>query len=61
MSSEQLSGKRHNIELEKCEDNVICIDYRMAGAGSNSCGSELNEKHRVQIPKLSAEFEIILQ
>lgn len=60
-TEEELAGKRHNFELEKCEDNVICIDYRMAGVGSNSCGPELNEKYRVPIPKLSAQFKIVLQ
>ncbi len=59
-TEEELAGKRHNFELEKCEDNVICIDYRMAGVGSNSCGPELNEKYRVPIPKLEAEFKISL-
>ena len=57
-TQEELAGKRHNFELEKCEDNVICIDYRMAGVGSNSCGPELAEKYRVPIPKLDAEFKI---
>ena len=59
-TEEELAGKRHNFELEKCEDNVICIDYRMAGVGSNSCGPELAEKYRVPIPKLSAQFKISL-
>lgn len=59
-TEEELAAKRHNFELEKCADNVICIDYRMAGVGSNSCGPELNEKYRVPIPKLEADFKISL-
>ena len=59
-TEEELAAKRHNFELEKCKDNIICIDYRMAGVGSNSCGPELNEKYRVPIPKLEAEFKINL-
>jgi len=59
-TEEELAAKRHNFELEKCTDNVICIDCRMAGVGSNSCGPELNEKYRVTIPKLEAEFKISL-
>jgi len=59
-TEEELAGKRHNFELEKCGDNVICIDYRMAGVGSNSCGPELSERYRVPVPKLEAEFKIIL-
>ena len=59
-TEEELAGKRHNFELEKCPDNVICIDYRMAGVGSNSCGPELAEKYRVSLPKLTAQFRISL-
>ena len=59
-TEEELASKRHNYELEKCEDNVICIDYKMAGVGSNSCGPELSEKYRIPIPKFSAEFKISL-
>ncbi len=59
-TEEELAGKRHNFELEKCEDNVICIDYRMAGVGSNSCGPELAEKYRVPLSELSTEFRISL-
>ena len=59
-TEEELAGKRHNFELEKCQDNVICIDYRMSGVGSNSCSPELNEKYRVPISKLEAAFRISL-
>ena len=59
-TEEELASKRHNFELEKCTDNVICIDYKMAGVGSNSCGPELNEKYRVPIPKFEATFKISL-
>lgn len=59
-TQEELSTKRHNYELEKCEDNVICIDYKMAGVGSNSCGPMLAEKYRIELPELDAEFKMIL-
>ena len=59
-TQEELSTKRHNYELAKCEDNVICIDYKMAGVGSNSCGPMLAEKYRIELPELDAEFKIIL-
>ena len=60
-TQEELSSKRHNFELEKCEDNVICIDYKMAGVGSNSCGPMLAEKYRIELPKLHAEFKMVIQ
>ena len=58
---EELAQKRHNYELEKSGSSVICIDSRMAGVGSNSCGPALADKYRV-LPekenKLSAHFGI---
>ena len=30
-SQEELAAKAHNYELERCESNVICVDYAMAG------------------------------
>ena len=60
-TQEELAQKRHNYELEKCGSSVICIDSRMAGVGSNSCGPALADKYRV-LPekenKLSAHFGI---
>lgn len=52
-TQEELSSKRHNFELEKCESNVICVDYKMAGVGSNSCGPALAEKYRLELPEIS--------
>ena len=60
-TQEELSTKRHNYELEKCENNVICIDYKMAGVGSNSCGPMLAEKYRIELPELDAEFKMIFE
>ena len=39
--------KRHNYELEPCGDTVLCIDHRMAGIGSRSCGPDLSPEYRV--------------
>ena len=60
-TQEELAGKRHNFELEKCTDNVICIDHRMAGVGSNSCGPAIAEKYRIALPSIRADFRITLQ
>lgn len=59
-TEEELASKRHNYELEKCSDNVICIDHKMAGTGSNSCGPALAEKYRIGLPEIKAEFVISL-
>lgn len=60
-TEEELAGKKHNFELEKCESNVICVDSKMAGVGSNSCGPELLEKYRVPLPKLSADITMKIE
>lgn len=57
-TQEELAFKRHNFELEKCDSNVICIDYRMAGVGSNSCGPMLSEKYRLPLPHIEADFTL---
>lgn len=37
-----LSTKRHDFELEKCGNTVLCVDHAQSGIGSNSCGPELS-------------------
>ena len=58
-TQEELASKKHNFELEKCEFNVICADFAMAGVGSNSCGPALAEKYRIPLPHFegSMRFE----
>ena len=51
-TQEELFTKRHNWELQKCSSNVICIDWKMAGVGSNSCGPALAQKYRLSLPDL---------
>lgn len=57
-TQEELASKRHNFDLEKCGSTVLCIDYMMAGVGSNACGPALDEKYRLPLPKLSADFHM---
>ncbi|MBE6902379.1 MAG: glycoside hydrolase family 2, partial [Ruminococcaceae bacterium] len=57
-TQEELSSKRHNYELQKCEYNVICIDSGMAGVGSASCGPALDEKYRIALPDVHFEITI---
>ena len=59
-TQEELAAKRHNFELEKCCDNVICVDFAMAGVGSNSCGPQLMEKYRIALPEISGEITLKL-
>ena len=55
-TEEKLSEARHNYELEKCESNVICVDWKMAGVGSNACGPALAEKYRIPLPEFTANL-----
>lgn len=57
-TQEELAKKRHSWELEKCGETVLCVDSKMAGVGSNSCGPELLEKYRLPLPK--CELDIVI-
>ena len=46
-TQEELTNKKHNYELIPCDSNVICIDFKQSGVGSNSCGPYLNEKYQL--------------
>ncbi|WP_051589035.1 glycoside hydrolase family 2 [Ruminococcus sp. NK3A76] len=57
-TQEELAAKRHNFELKKCEHNVICADFKMAGVGSAACGPQLADKYRIPLPKVSGSIRI---
>jgi beta-galactosidase len=44
-TQEELTKKAHNFELEKAPGPVLCVDYRLNGIGSNSCGPRLLTKY----------------
>ena len=37
-TQEELTEKKHNFELQKSDDTILCIDYKQNGIGQNSCG-----------------------
>ena len=55
-TQEELTAKAHNYELEPSGMSVVCIDYRQAGIGSNSCGPELSEKYWLAEERFNFEF-----
>ena len=57
-TQEELASKRHSFELERDENNVICIDFAHAGVGTHSCGPELKEKYRVPLPEVKGKISI---
>ncbi len=44
-TQEELTQKAHNFELQKAPGPVLCVDYKLNGIGSNSCGPKLLEKY----------------
>lgn len=59
-TQEELAYKRHNFELTKCENNVICVDGEMAGVGSASCGPALRDKYRIKLPEVSLKIKMFI-
>lgn len=55
-TQEELTAKRHDFELERAESTVLCVDYRQAGIGSNSCGPELLPQYRFDSNDFSFRF-----
>ena len=58
-SQEQLDRARHNYELVPEAHTVLCLDARMSGLGSGSCGPQLAEQYQVNEETFS--FDWLLQ
>lgn len=56
---EELEAKAHNYELIKSGDHILCIDYKMSGCGSNSCGPALADE--LQCNEEHMEFQFTLR
>ena len=57
-TQEELAGKKHDYELEESGGTVFCVDYKMSGVGSNSCGPSLLEEYRLEEEKFSFRFQL---
>lgn len=55
-TQEELENKKHNFELEKSGSTVLCVDYKMNGIGSNSCGPELLNKYAFDETEFTFEY-----
>ena len=55
-TQEELTEKAHNYELVKAGCAVVCIDYKMSGVGSNSCGPELLKQYRLDEEEFTWEM-----
>ena len=58
-TQEELTGKNHNYELESCGHTVLCLDYRLNGIGSNSCGPALLPKYRLDEQEFTFKVSLI--
>lgn len=52
-TQEELTLKKHHYELEKSPYHILCVDYKMSGIGSNSCGPNLKEGYRINDKEIS--------
>lgn len=57
-TQEELAEKRHNFELCPANETILCIDYKMSGIGSNSCGPRILAPY--VIGESSIDFQIKL-
>lgn len=55
-TQEELAEKKHDYELVPCGETVFCVDYKMSGLGSNSCGPALLPKYRLEEEEFSFKF-----
>lgn len=46
-TQEELAEKKHDWELMRYPANVLCVDYKMTGVGSRSCGPEILEEYKL--------------
>ena len=60
-TQEELAEKKHNYELTKCGQTVLCLDYKMSGVGSNSCGPELLPQYRLEEEEFAFRFTLMPQ
>lgn len=60
-TQEELAEKKHNYELVESDSTVLCVDYKMSGVGSNSCGPELLEQYRLDENEFDFCFSISLK
>lgn len=57
-TQEELTKKAHNFELEESPYTVLCVDYKVSGIGSNSCGPELLPQYRLDEEEFTWNFTI---
>lgn len=59
-TQEELTAKTHSYDLVESDSTVLCVDYKMSGIGSNSCGPNLKEQYRLNEEHFDWKVKIIL-
>ncbi len=57
-TQEELAKKKHDYELEESGETVFCVDYKMSGVGSGSCGPQLLEKFQLNETEFTFDFAL---
>jgi len=57
-TQEELALKKHNVELEPSGHTVLCLDYKQAGIGSNSCGPVLDKQYQLSEKQWDCSFTL---
>lgn len=60
-TQEELTAKGHDYELSPCGETILCIDYKMSGVGSNSCGPELLPQYRLEEGQFDFSFSLMME
>ncbi len=58
-TQEALEKSAHNFELEESDSTVFCVDYKLNGIGSNSCGPTVLPKYQFDEAEFKFGFTII--
>lgn len=59
-SDRELTRKQHNFELEQDPSVLLCLDYRMSGIGSGSCGPALETRYALTEEKFAHQLKFRL-
>ncbi|MFA9500182.1 glycoside hydrolase family 2 TIM barrel-domain containing protein [Mannheimia sp. E30BD] len=59
-TQEELTSKTHSYDLQESRSTILCVDYKMSGIGSNSCGPSLKEQYRLNETAFEWEVKVIL-
>ncbi len=57
-TQEEMTQKTHCYDLQECASTILCVDYKMSGIGSNSCGPILKEQYRLKASEFNFRFYV---